>query len=212
MHRMLIDGKLVTADRTYPSVNPATGQVFNHAPDASVADAQAAIAAARRAFDTTSWATDVAFRVRCLDQLHHVLTEHKEELRELTIADVGAPRAITYGAQLEEPIAIVRYYADLLPGYPLTQELGLTTRHLAVELGVAEKRGALAVVPDLGRLALREELLLAHVAAPAGDVERDYDPVAGLDVAHLGTDGLDNPHRLVTEDVAFVHEGPHDLV
>ena len=42
MHRMLIDGKLVAADRTYPSVNPATGQVLDHAPDASVADAQAA--------------------------------------------------------------------------------------------------------------------------------------------------------------------------
>jgi len=125
MQRMLIDGKLVAAeaDRTYPSVNPATGQVLDHAPDASVADAQAAIAAARRAFDATSWATDVAFRVRCLDQLHRALTEHKEELRELTIADVGAPRVITHGAQLDEPIGIVRYYADLLPGYPLTEEL-----------------------------------------------------------------------------------------
>ena len=125
MHRMLIDGKLVAADRTYPSVNPATGQVLDHAPDASVADAQAAIAAARRAFDTTGWATDVEFRARCLDQLHRVLTEHKEKLRELTIADVGAPRVITYGAQLDQPIGIVRYYADLLPGYPMTEELGL---------------------------------------------------------------------------------------
>ena len=124
MHRMLIDGKLVAADRTYPSVNPATGQVIDQAPDASTADAQAAIAAARRAFDTTSWPTDAAFRARCLDQLHQALTEHKEELRELTIADVGAPRVITYGAQLDEPIGIVRYYADLLPGYPLTEELG----------------------------------------------------------------------------------------
>ena len=48
MYRMLIDGKLVAADRTYPSVNPATGQVLSQAPDASVADAQAAIAAAPR--------------------------------------------------------------------------------------------------------------------------------------------------------------------
>src|SRR6266700_3179029 len=126
MHRMLIDGKLVAADRTYPSVNPATGQVLDHAPDASAADARAAIAAARRAFNTTGWATDAAFRARCLDQLHRALGLHSEELRELTIADVGAPRVITYGAQLDEPIEIVRYYADLLPGYPMTQELGLT--------------------------------------------------------------------------------------
>ena len=106
MHRMLIDGKLVAADRTCPSVNPATGQVLDQAPEASVADARAAIAAARHAFDSTSWSTDVAFRARCLDQLHQALTEHAEELRELTIADVGAPRVITRGAQLD---GVVRY-------------------------------------------------------------------------------------------------------
>ncbi|HMD92032.1 MAG TPA: aldehyde dehydrogenase family protein [Trebonia sp.] len=93
MKRMLIDGKLVAADRTYPSVNPATGEVLGQAPDASVADAEAAIAAARRAFDTTTWSTDAAFRARCLGQLHRVLTEHKEELRELTI-DAGVVAAI----------------------------------------------------------------------------------------------------------------------
>ena len=40
MHRMLIDGKLVAADRTVPSVNPATGQVIDQAPEASVDDAR----------------------------------------------------------------------------------------------------------------------------------------------------------------------------
>ena len=150
MHRMLIDGKLVAAARTYPSVNPATGQVIDHAPDASAADAQAAIAAARRAFDTTSWPTDVAFRTRCLDQLHQVLTEHKEELRELTIADVGAPRAITYRAQLDEPIEIVRYYADLLPSYPLTQELGLIEFHGQQHRRWVEKEAAGVVAAIIG--------------------------------------------------------------
>jgi acyl-CoA reductase-like NAD-dependent aldehyde dehydrogenase len=150
MHRMLIDGKLVAADRTYPSVNPATGQVIDQAPDASPADAQAAIAAARRAFDTTTWATDAAFRACCLDQLHRALTEHKEELRELTIADVGAPRVITYGAQLDEPIAIVRYYADLLPGYPLTQDLGLTEFHGQQHRRWIEKEAAGVVAAIIG--------------------------------------------------------------
>jgi len=150
MHRMLIDGKLVAADRTYPSVNPATGQVIDQAPDASPADAQAAIAAARRAFDTTTWATDTAFRTRCLDQLHQALTGHKEELRELTIADVGAPRVITYGAQLDEPIGIVRYYADLLPGYPLTQDLGLTEFHGQQHRRWVEKEPAGVVAAIIG--------------------------------------------------------------
>lgn len=122
---LLIDGKLVTASRTYPSLNPATGSVLGHAPDASVDDARAAVAAARRAFDATSWPTDVEFRTRCLRQLHAALVKHREELRELTIADVGAPRGTTYGAQLDEPIEIVEYYAGLLPEFSFTEDIGL---------------------------------------------------------------------------------------
>src|SRR5262245_54095122 len=106
--RLLIDGRLVAADRTFPSANPATGAVVGYAPDAGVAEAQAAIAAARCAFDSTSWPTDVELRIRCLDQLHQALLDHVDELRELTIAEVGATRTLTYGAQLDEPIGIVR--------------------------------------------------------------------------------------------------------
>jgi aldehyde dehydrogenase (NAD+) len=122
--QLLIDGRLVTMQRTFPSLNPATGAVLGHAPDAGVAEAGAAIAAARRAFDTTSWPTDVELRARCLDQLHRALLEHAEELRELTIAEVGATRALTHGPQLDEPVGIVRYYADLLKTYPMTEDLG----------------------------------------------------------------------------------------
>lgn len=52
--RLLIDGRLVTADTTFPSINPATRVVIGHAPDADGEHAQAAIAAAefleRKAF------------------------------------------------------------------------------------------------------------------------------------------------------------------
>jgi aldehyde dehydrogenase (NAD+) len=122
--RLLIDGQLVTTGRVFASVNPATGHVIGHAPDAGVDEAQAAIAAARRAFDNTAWSTDVELRIRCLGQLHQALLDHAEELRELTIAEVGATRALTQGAQLDEPIKIVRYYADLLRSYSMTEELG----------------------------------------------------------------------------------------
>lgn len=122
--RLLIDGRLVTTDTTFPSVNPATGTVLGYAPDAGTAEARAAVAAARRAFDTTAWPTDVELRTRCLDQLHQALLDHAEELRELTIAEVGATRALTHGAQLDEPIGIVRYYAGLLRGYQFSEDLG----------------------------------------------------------------------------------------
>src|ERR1700739_3634371 len=68
--RLLIDGRLVTADKTFPSINPATGAVIGHAPDAGVEEAEAAIAAARHAFDTTPWSTDVELRIRGLDPLN----------------------------------------------------------------------------------------------------------------------------------------------
>jgi aldehyde dehydrogenase (NAD+) len=122
--RLLIDGGLVAATHTFPSLNPATGAVVGLAPDAEISDAEAAIGAARRAFDNTTWATDTELRVRCLNQLYQALTEHKEELRELTIAEVGAPRTLTHGNQLDVPIEIVRYYADLLRGYPMSEDLG----------------------------------------------------------------------------------------
>ncbi|MFF0224088.1 aldehyde dehydrogenase family protein [Streptomyces sp. NPDC004629] len=122
----LIDGKLVTAEATFASHNPATGELVGHAPEATPADAEAAVAAARRAFDTTDWPTDRALRLRCLRRLHRALDEHREELRELTIAEVGAPRQLTHGPQLDEPIGIVKYYADLLESYEFTEDLGVT--------------------------------------------------------------------------------------
>jgi acyl-CoA reductase-like NAD-dependent aldehyde dehydrogenase len=124
--RLLVDGHLVEAEQTFASVNPATGEVLGWAPDATVKQAEASVAAARRAFDSTNWSTDVILRIRCLEQLHRALIEHKEELRELTIAEVGAPRTLTQSTQLDEPVEMVRYFAELLRRYPLTEDLGET--------------------------------------------------------------------------------------
>lgn len=122
--RLLIDGQLIDAASTFESVNPSTGEVLGSAPNAGVDEANAAIAAARRAFEKSGWATDVALRVRCLDQLHKALLDHAEELRDLTIAEVGATKMLTKGNQLDAPIGIVRYYADLLENLSFTEELG----------------------------------------------------------------------------------------
>ena len=73
--RMLIDGKLVPASggRTYDNVNPATEQVIGVTADATADDIGDAIAAARRAFDETSWATDPEFRAKAIRQLSAAL-------------------------------------------------------------------------------------------------------------------------------------------
>ena len=124
--RLLIDGELVAAEggRTFTTLNPATGKVLAEVADAGTADADRAIAAARRAFDTTDWSKDHAFRARCLRQLHQAFLDELEPLRELTVADVGVPVMLTSGPALEAPIAMIEWYADLLDGYSFTEDLG----------------------------------------------------------------------------------------
>ena len=111
--RLLIDGKLVTGSAgTFPTANPATEETLGVAADASAEDMGAAIAAARRAFDDTDWSTNTELRVRCLRQLQQAMRDHIEDLRELTIAEVGAPRMLTSAAQLEGPVEDLSFCAD----------------------------------------------------------------------------------------------------
>jgi aldehyde dehydrogenase (NAD+) len=125
--RLLIDGKLVEAEggAVYDNVNPANEEVIGTSADASKADVERAIAAARTAFDDTDWSRDVALRARCLRQLHEALLEHKEDLAEITIAEVGAPRMLMDGPQLGAPIEFLPFYADLAETYEWSQPLGV---------------------------------------------------------------------------------------
>ena len=134
---MLVDGKLVDASggATYPILNPATGLEIGQAPDATGDDVDAAIAAARRAFDETTWSTDVALRVRCLRQLHQALVAHGEELRTLTTAEVGAPAFLTTGPQYDVPVEALGWTVDLAERYAWEQDLGE-----ARPMGIATRR------------------------------------------------------------------------
>ena len=126
--QLLIDGELVDAagGAVFPTINPATEEVLGTAADAGPGDAAAAVAAARRAFDTTDWSRDHAFRSHCLRQLHEALTFRIEEMRSITVAEAGAPVLLTRGGpQLEAPVEMVRWHADLLDSYDWTEDLGV---------------------------------------------------------------------------------------
>lgn len=202
--RMLIDGQLVGAEHghRFPSLNPASGKVVGHAPDGTVADAERAIAAARRAFETTTWSTDVNFRIRCLDQLHKALLEHSAELRELTIAEVGATRSMTAGPHLDGPIGIARYYADLMQSYPMIEDLGdleLMGRrhHRWVEKEAAGVVGAIIAYNYPNQLALAK--LIPALAAGCTVVLKGA-PDTSLITLALGeviAKGTDIPSRVV---------------
>ena len=124
---MLIDGKLVesSSGATFDNVNPATEQVLGPVADGTRADMEAAVAAARRAFDTTTWATDHAFRKRCILQLQAAIEAEQEELRAELVAEVGCPVLITYGPQLDAPLReALTWPAEQIDTFPWSRSLG----------------------------------------------------------------------------------------
>jgi aldehyde dehydrogenase (NAD+) len=134
--QLLIEGKLVGGSAgTFATVNPATEEVLGVAADAGAADMDRAIEAARRAFDDTDWSRNTALRVRCIRQLHDALREHIEDLRQITVAEVGAPVMLTSSAQLEGPVADLHFAADTAESYEWNQDLGV-----ASPMGIATRR------------------------------------------------------------------------
>src|ERR1700728_4326734 len=135
--RMLIDGELVEAKsgKRFNNVNPATEEVLGQVADGSAEDMQRAILAARKACETTDWSTNHALRKRCLEQLQEALESEREELREELIAEVGAPRQVTYSAQLDAPLEDgLRYPAKMIEEFEWERDLpdgnlfGMTSR------------------------------------------------------------------------------------
>ena len=115
--RLYIDGELRNSGtgKTIDNINPATEEVLGTCTDAGPADMEQAIVAARRAFDSTDWATNHEFRKHCLLQLHNALQEEKEDIRAELIAEVGSTVGMTYIAQLEWPLAdAVRWPAEYI--------------------------------------------------------------------------------------------------
>jgi len=123
--RNLIDGKLVGASNgaTFPNVNPATEEVIGVCADGTREDMLRAVAAARRAFDETSWSNDPALRARCLSQLHEALRGEKEQLRAIVVREAGAPVSLTPFMQIDDPIEMVAYWAELAAKYTYEERL-----------------------------------------------------------------------------------------
>ncbi|MFI7132487.1 aldehyde dehydrogenase family protein [Nonomuraea sp. NPDC050153] len=89
-YRNLIGGELVPASdgRTLDSVNPATGEVWARIPAGGAPDAEAAVAAARRAFPAWS-ALPALARAGCLRKVSEVFARNAEELARLETRDNG---------------------------------------------------------------------------------------------------------------------------
>ncbi len=126
--RMLIDGELVEAEggATFENVNPATEEVLGRVASGSPGDMARAVSSARRAFDTTGWASDGAMRKACLLQLQAALEEEKEEMRSELIAEVGCPLLSTFGPQLDVPLReALSWPAEQIETFQWSRSIGI---------------------------------------------------------------------------------------
>jgi acyl-CoA reductase-like NAD-dependent aldehyde dehydrogenase len=87
------------------------------------------------------------------------MRDNLEDLREIVVSEVGAPVAITSGPQLEAPIDVVTWYADLLERYDFVEDLGVRDTmagpaHRWVEKEAAGVVGAIAAYNYPVQLAL----------------------------------------------------------
>ena len=113
--RLLINNKWVDAasGKTFPTINPSTGETIVQVAEADAADVDKAVAAARAAFEKGPWRKRFSAHQRgvLMNKLADLIEKNKEELAELESLDNGKPYHVALAADLPLTIACYRYYA-----------------------------------------------------------------------------------------------------
>lgn len=113
-NQLLIDGKFVDAasGKTFPTLDPRTGDVIAHVAEGNAEDINRAVAVARKAFDEGPWPKMTAYeRQRILLRFADLIEKHNDELAALETWDNGKP--YEQAAKIEVPMVarLIRYYA-----------------------------------------------------------------------------------------------------
>jgi aldehyde dehydrogenase (NAD+) len=148
--RLYIDGALRRAagDKTYDNIGPWTGAVIGQAADASAEDVEAAVAAARRAFDHTDWATQHEKRFALMKRYREVLGANRDKLVQIARLEAGAAMGAAFRAQIDGALSGMD---GLLECYPqlkweedrgVKKEYGFDTKRLVLR----EAAGVVAAI------------------------------------------------------------------
>jgi aldehyde dehydrogenase (NAD+) len=111
---LFIGGKWLdsVSGKTFPTVDPATGETICQVAEGDKADIDLAVKAARKAFEDGPWPKlSAAERGRLLHKLADLIEENKHELAALEALDNGKPLTDALGADLPLTIKCYRYYA-----------------------------------------------------------------------------------------------------
>jgi aldehyde dehydrogenase (NAD+) len=138
--KLYINGELRPASggRTFDDVSPWTGQVFAKAADANKADVEAAIVAARKAFDDTDWSTNKEKRFALVKKFQELLNANKQRLGDIARHEAGAAMGATAMAHVNMALEGGDDYLKVFPeiewqkDYGLREFRGGNTHRLAV--------------------------------------------------------------------------------
>ncbi|MGA2871346.1 MAG: aldehyde dehydrogenase family protein, partial [Verrucomicrobiota bacterium] len=112
--KMLINGQWVNSisGKTFPTYNPATGEVLANVAEGDREDIEQAVKAARKAFDHGPWRKLTASeRGRLIWKLADLLEAHTEEFAYLESLDNGKPLAVAKVADVPLAVDLFRYMA-----------------------------------------------------------------------------------------------------
>jgi 5-carboxymethyl-2-hydroxymuconic-semialdehyde dehydrogenase len=112
-----IDGEFVPSrdGSTFTTLDPTTNAPLVEVADGKSADIDAAVAAARRAFDDGPWPRlSAAERARVLRRIADTIRAHARELIELEVRDIGMPISQMHGLAARAAQNF-DYYAGVLP-------------------------------------------------------------------------------------------------
>lgn len=105
-------------------LSASTEEVIGRIPSGTPADADAAIQAARAAFDGPWASTTAAERADWLDKLSAALKARAQEIAETIAGEVGSPLSMAQNIQAGLPIAVTASYAKLAREAAFEREIG----------------------------------------------------------------------------------------
>jgi aldehyde dehydrogenase (NAD+) len=114
---LFIGGRFVApaTTATLDVISPSSEDIIARVPMGSTPDIDAAVDAARKAFDDGDWrGRNPADRAAVVRAIAEELDKRSDDLAEVITAEMGAPVAFCAADHVVIPIAALRYYADLI--------------------------------------------------------------------------------------------------
>ncbi len=219
-HKLLIGGEWVDGTDPIDVIDPATGERISSIADATHSDIDAAVAAARKGFESDAWqGMTPQDRMRMIRRIADLLEANAEELAYLETLDSGKPLWASQAVDVNASVGAFNYYAGWadkiqgnthnisMPGehhaYTLREPVGVAALVVpwnyplvmaAMKLAPALAAGCACILKpaeDTSLTAIRLGELMTEAGVPPGVINIVTGHGAVAGAALAGHDGVD---------------------